>query len=351
MNEQHLHEKGEVSVFVIFSAIFRNRKGIAISSLTVGILAAISAAKKEPIFPASASFVSQSASADRTGLTSLAGQFGITVPANGQTSSPDFYIWLIKSRSLATEIVRDTFVVPELGGRPMSIYDIFKIGAAPIAEREQDAANTIGQLIKVESRKTTGVVQVTVSTPWPTVSLEIVSQIIKHVNRFNRETRRGQAAEERKFTEARLKSSEAELRAAEEDLQRFISSNQQISAFSEFAFRRDKLQRTTMLKQQVYTTLAQAYEDVRMREVRDTPVITIVEPPSVDARPASRGRLKLVFLGLMVGATIGVMLTLLLEWVRRLERRHDEEASEFVESLRKFGDAVRSRIQFLRTRE
>ena len=207
---------------------------------------------------------------------------------------------------------------------------------------------TLSDLIKVELRKTTGVVEVKASTPWPSVSLEIVGQVINGVNKFNRDTRRGQAAEERKFTEARLQSAAIELRQAEEEMQRYLSTNRQISPYSELAYRRDQLQRLMMLKQQVYTTLAQSYEDVRMREVRDTPVISIVEAPSVDQRPESRGRIKMVFLGLVIGATIGVLVTLLTEWLRQMSRRQDADASEFLNSLQQIRNAVMARLRFRR---
>lgn len=348
MNENELPSESEISVFAILSTIVRNRKRIALWSLAIGVFAAVRAAGKESMYIASASFVSQNATADRTGLGALAGQFGITVPGGTQTSSPDFYIWLVKSRSLLTDIANDTLVVPEMGGQRMSMYDILKIGAAPRAAREQDAAMTLSDLIKVELRKTTGVVEVKASTPWPSVSLEIVGQVINGVNKFNRDTRRGQAAEERKFTEARLQSAAIELRQAEEEMQRYLSTNRQISPYSELAYRRDQLQRLMMLKQQVYTTLAQSYEDVRMREVRDTPVISIVEAPSVDQRPESRGRIKMVFLGLVIGATIGVLVTLLTEWLRQMSRRQDADASEFLNSLQQIRNAVMARLRFRR---
>ena len=179
-------------------------------------------------------------------------------------------------------------------------------------------------------------------------SLEIVSQVINGVNKFNRDTRRGQAAEVRKFTEARLQSTAIELRQAEEEMQRYLSTNRQISPYSELAYRRDQLQRTLMLKQQVYTNLAQSYEDVRMREVRDTPVISIVETPSVNQTPESRGRIKMVFLGLVIGATLGVLMTLLTDWLRGMSRHPDSDASEFLDLLQQIRGAVRSQFRIRR---
>lgn len=348
MNENELPSESEISVFAILSTIVRNRKRIALWSLAIGVFAAVRAAGKESMYIASASFVSQNSTGDRTGLGALAGQFGITVPGGTQTSSPDFYVWLVKSRSLLTDIAKDTLVVPEMGGKRMSMFDVFKIGTAPSAAREQAAAETISDLITVELRKTTGVVVVKASTPWPSVSLEIVSQVINGVNKFNRDTRRGQAAEERKFTEARLQSTAIELRQAEEEMQRYLSTNRQISPYSELAYRRDQLQRTLMLKQQVYTTLAQSYEDVRMREVRDTPVISIVETPSVNQTPESRGRIKMVFLGLVIGATLGVLMTLLTDWLRGMSRHPDSDASEFLDLLQQIRGAVRSQFRIRR---
>ena len=56
----------------------------------------------------------------------------------------------------------------------------------------------------------------------------------------------------------------------------------------ELALEEQRLERAVVMRQQVYTTLVQLYEQVRLDALRNTPVITVVEPPEVAARPDSR---------------------------------------------------------------
>jgi uncharacterized protein involved in exopolysaccharide biosynthesis len=51
----------------------------------------------------------------------------------------------------------------------------------------------------------------------------------------------------------------------------------------------------------MYTTLTQAYEQARIDEVRNTPVITVVEPPESPVRPDSRRLVSWLAVSLVVG--------------------------------------------------
>lgn len=348
MTEMDGWEDSEVSVVSILTVIVRKRMMIVAWMLAVGSIAAIGALQVKKVYLASASFISQASGPDRSGLTALAGQFGIAVPGNGQTSSPDFYIWLLKSRVLFGNIVRDTFEVSELRSRRVPVLDLLGIASGPQAIREESGIAVLGGLVKAESRKTTGVIQVTAAHPLSSVSLSIVNGLVAGVNKYNRETRQGQAAEERKFTEARLLATATELRQAEGDLQRFLSSNRQISSSAALIFDRDRLQRAVMLKQQVYVTLSQSYEDVRIREVRDIPVITVIEPPSVGSSPEPRGRLKRIFLGLVIGASLGLIMVLFSERVRSLRKQRDSDVDELFAALRELRSSVGRRFRVFR---
>jgi uncharacterized protein involved in exopolysaccharide biosynthesis len=149
------------------------------------------------------------------------------------------------------------------------------------------------------------------------VSLAIAGRLLDGLNHFNRITRQSQAREERRFTEARLADAQASLRAAEDALQRFLEGNRQFSASAALKFQQDRLQREVQLQQQVVTSLAQQYEENRIREVRDTPVITVIDPPVLAARPDARLRGLILVLGTMAAFGISVMIVVVREsWIR-----------------------------------
>ncbi len=300
---------------------------------------------KPPMYVASASFVPASTTdANRSGLASLAGQFGVALPAGNLSISPEFYASLLQSRTLLLPTARDSFAVEEMSGRRVAMLDLLGIPGGPTAaaRREDAAVKALRRLVGVSRVKTTGVVNLTVNTRWRSVSLAIATALVNGVNDYNQRTRQGQAEAERKFVEGRLALAGAELRAAEERLRNFLESNRNIGNAPELVIERDRIQRDVMFRQQVFAWMTQSYEEARVREVRDTPVITIVESPSVPVKPESRGLLKALVLGLVLAGAIGSVLAVVLELARRRRSDADAEADEFVSTWQETkGDVLR----------
>ena len=191
--------------------------------------------------------------------------------------------------------------------------------------------------------RTTGVVSVTVKTASPEVSFEIARRLLDGLNLFNLATRKSQAGEERRFTEGRLAAAKGELRSAEDAVQNFLSSNRQFSNSPQLSFQRERLQREVSLEQQVVMGLAQQFEDARIREVRDTPVITVIEKPTLPAMADPGGRGVMIVLGTFVAFFLGVTLVLVREgWNRR---RRDESGDPAYSQLASEWHSMRQRFR------
>src|SRR5690606_19548061 len=150
------------------------------------------------------------------------------------------------------------------------------------------------------------------------------ARLAEHINRriradlndFTLDKRQTQAEQERVFIEGRLEVARAELEAAEKELASFYEANRSYQNSPRLAFEAGRLERRVQIRQEVYRTLAQAYEEARIQEVRNTPVLTIVDPPEGSALPAIRLRL-LAMLVLPVSALIVVAFVLVLEYLRQ----------------------------------
>jgi uncharacterized protein involved in exopolysaccharide biosynthesis len=350
MVEGEWKEGDEVSLFALGTILARGRARIAWWMFVGGALAALSVVSSRPIYMGSASFVPQGSDAGRSGLANLAGQFGVGFPAVNQSSSPDFYSELLKSRVLLAQIARDTFVVQEQSGRRVAFLDLFEIKQGPPKLREDQGETLLRRIVSSRVVKTTGVVEVSVETPWPSVSLAIITDLVDGVTNYNQRTRQGQAAAERKFIEGRLTMASADLREAEDRLERFLKMNRQIGNSPELAFDRERIQRDVTLKQQVFTSLTQAHEDARIREVRDTPVITLFEPPSVPALPEPRGRVKRVLLGVLLGGIVGAALVFMSNIMARHRSAGDADAAEFVGTLDEIRGDIFRPVRWVRQR-
>src|SRR5690349_5015922 len=265
-------DDGEISLFALGTTLLRNRWRIARWMAVGGLIAAAFAIFKPALYVASTSFVTQGGTdATRSGLASLAGQLGVAIPTSNQSLSPEVYARLLKSRVVLQTIARDTFQVQEMGGKRVTFLDLFDIRDASEIRREDKGVKLLGNIVTVGVAKTTGVVEISVATKWRSVSLAIANELINGVNDYNERTRQSQASAERKFVEGRLAIAAADLRDAEDRLEQFLRTNMQLGGSPELTIQRDRLQRNVSLRQQVFTSLTQSYEEARIREVRDTP--------------------------------------------------------------------------------
>jgi hypothetical protein len=208
--------------------------------------------------------------------------------------------------------------------------DLFEIKAPTPARRTERATRVLAQdVVGAAEDRRLGAVRLSVKTKWPSVSLVLAQQLVHGVNQFNLVTRKSQASAERQFAEVQEVEAERALRDAEDRLQFFLQSNRVISGSPELNFQRDRLQRDITLRQQIYSSLVQSREEARLREVRDTPVITVLEDPRLPVLPQPRGALLKTLLGGIMGVMAGVIVAFVSHGLSLARREPGAEATEF----------------------
>jgi uncharacterized protein involved in exopolysaccharide biosynthesis len=306
----HPQDADLTSLFGVGAALVRGRWRIVRWMILGGFVAALFATLRPITYSTVASFVPQAGETSASQLMSLAGQFGISLAPGGSRRSPDFYRTLLTSYALHDVIVRDTFRVAELNDRELSFVDLFEIEAEVPAERLEMGREQVARILDTSSDNSTGIVSLSVSTRWPSVSLAITNALVDGVHAFNQRVRQDEAGAERAFIEMRLKAVRDELRAAEDSLQMFLIANRRFEGAPELVFQHDRLEREVQLRQQVLNSLTQSYEEARIRELRNTPVISMVETPKLPVLHDPRRRILFGLLGMVLGATVGVALAL-----------------------------------------
>lgn len=332
MTKDTLQDEG-TSPFTTANILLRSRWRVATWIGIGAAAAALSVAFSPTLFIASASFVPQGNEDGRSALVGLAGQLGVALPTSNPALSPDFYVNLLRSRELLSRIARDTFVVRELGDRRVPLLDLLKIKPGSEARRQDLGVQSLTELFRPTMDKKTGVVSVEVRTQWPSVSLNIVRALMVGVNEYNQQMRQTQATAERKFVEKRVAIARVHLRAAEDSLEDFLRANRQFATSVELTFEADRLKRNLSFHQQLSTSLNVSFEEALVREVRDTPVITMVEQPAARAESVSRGSLKRVVLGSIIGGSIGVFLVLVGGFIADTRQANDPDAVRFFSTL------------------
>ena len=258
-------------------------------------------------FTVESRFMPESSGPDVSRLAGVAAQFGFDLPTGETGESVDFYAELLESHDLLRNVVLTEYTVPTrrdtLHGNLVTLLDI---GGDTPAERTRNAVDVLDDLVSVRPDPGAKMVSVRTSARWPELSVAINQRILALLNEFNMERRQSRAAAERAFLESRVREAESDLTSAEGSLERFLSENRRYRESPQLTFEFGRLQRRVDLRQQVYTALAQGYEQARVDEVRNTPVITVIDEPRGPARQTAPRLLVNAFLGLLLGGFVAL---------------------------------------------
>lgn len=307
----------EISLWEVLAVLLRRRGTIVLCTILVSVLAVGVTLLRARTYTTEASFRPQGSEASASELIALASQFGVNVgSAGGDEASPAFYAELLTSRAILERVTKERYEVEGVGSTMLK--DLLEIEEDTEPLRDDETIEWLrDNAVSVSTGRETGTVTVTVETEWPDLSKQIAENLLDEVARFNLDTRRSQAASERAFIESRVHNAEAELERAEEAQREFLEANRQFEDSPLLLFQHDGLQREVSLRQSVLTTLMQSYEQARISEVRDTPVITVLQVPFLPPGPDDRRLVLSAALGIILGGMAGIVLAFLVEAFRR----------------------------------
>lgn len=299
-----------LSLIDALHAVLRFRRSIVGIAMTVALLMALFVLTRPRTFASQASFTPQATRSPLGALGGLAAQFGVAMPTGEGNQSPAFYADLLHSRAVLEPLAGLRVPHPTTGAMttvadlllPSKLAPELRPGAAVLALRKAMA-------VAVDAR--TGVVRITTTTRYAALSATLTDSALAQLNNFNVESRRSQAAAQRSFLEERLATTSRELREAEEALSDFAKRNRGNRAGSpELALQEQRLNRTLSLRTEVQGSLAQALEQAKLDEIRDTPLITVIERARVAVEPQPRGLVTGTVIAFLVGLALGAVVAI-----------------------------------------
>jgi len=332
-----VHPAGhDASLVRALNVLLRYRRSIVLLPVLGLALGVVTARMQPPTYTADAAFLVQGDEGG-SGLAGIAAQFGVNVPHAAVT--PKLYADLLTSRLVLGGLADTRFDFSSAGRRHRgTIAELYEVEAASPAERAERVRRMLSGDVSAETDLATGVVSYKVTAPWPELAEQIAARLQESLVKFTLTTRQSQAGAERQFAQARLAEARDQLRRAEDDLQYFLQRNRSYENSPRLAFQGERLQREVLARQTLVATLDQAYQSARLNEVRDTPVLTVIEGPAGSARRDSRGTLVRGFLGLVLGLMVAIGLAFLRDFLR-VSREIDTPVMREFASLRK--DALR----------
>ena len=319
-----------LSLLGAVNAVLRRRWAVVGTAVLVAAAVVVVTLLQPPRFTSTARFVPQAPSQPTNGLSSVASQFGLNVTESASTDSPAFYADILVSRTVLDAVADGSYTVTVNGApRTAQLADLLEIQAASEELRHHKVVEYLQRHLGASVAPKTGVVVLSVTTRWPALSEQVAARMLELVSEFNRDRRQSRAVAERRFTERQLAEARDALRVAERQLEAFLLRNRQFGGSPTLDFERERLAREVSIRTQRHMTIADAYERARIEEVRDTPVLTVIDAPKTPVLPDRRFLALKAIAGLALGVVLGVGLALIGHVFATTQRSRADEYAEF----------------------
>ncbi len=283
---------------------------------SVGVLTAVLILFVPPTYTASTTFVPAAggtASSVPTGLAGLASQFGVNIGGT-PSLSPDFFAEVLTSRELLRGTLLSQFDDPAPPASKRPLLDILAVRGTTQEERISEGIRRLERVVSQRVDRRTGIVTLAVKGRPATLAAAVANRMVDLLNQFNLERLRSQSRERRRFAEERKNEAERELAEAENQHLRFLQANRRYADSPLLSFEENRLGRRVQLRQEVFQTLTREYEEARIAEVRDTPLLTIIDPAVPPDRRSFPPRKLVVFLAMVASAMTALALVYLVEY-------------------------------------
>ena len=308
-----------VPIAALSMLVVRRIRFILVSAVIVAIVVVASLIARGNQYTADSSFVIQG-KAGRSGLSGIAAQFGITVPTSDATESPLFFVDLARTRPILAVVADSAPSV--LNG--LSLESLFKVGVGSTQHRRTEALKKFNDALGGTVSAKTSIVELTLTTRDPNASARLLALLIRTVDRFNRASQQDQAGAQRRFAEERVKATLQDLRSAEDRLQTFQLRNRATGSPT-LALDEGRLVRDVSAAQALYSTLQQTMETARIEELRNTPVIQVLEAPVAPLDPDPHHLARYAVVGGIFGGLLGAIFVLVTQ-VANVRNISDREA-------------------------
>ena len=276
----------------------------------------------KPIYTSTALVRSSSSSGNVSQAAGLAAQFGISLPT-GQSEQKWVYPEIIKSRTLAKAVLKESFDTEEFGPQK-SLLQILTYGnGEPKFEQEKlliiGVEKLIGMIDVYEDMKT-AIVTLNINASEPKLAMEINKVLIEQLDAHQKNYNKTKTSDTKHFIEGRIVDTENELITAEENLKVFMDRNRRIENSPALQLEKQRLEREVTVLTGVFTTLKQQLETTKIEEVKESDYVVIVDAPEIPLAQSKPNKKIMVFLASILGIGLGILIAFVRDYVENSEK-------------------------------
>ncbi len=305
----------EFSIVELRRGMARRWRWLVMVPLAASLIGAGAAALWPKTWTATTSFVPEQAlGSNNTSILGALGGIGSLLGDAGGASalarlkdgpSTEFFADVLTSTELMSATLRTSFPAPEEPSVKKPLLELIDVSGPTPERRFGNALRKLEKRVLVVISRKSSIVNLSVTLRDPVLSAAVANRMLDLLNRFNLERRQRSSTEQRRFAELRLSTARVELDSVEHARQAFLDANRSYYESPRLMAAYDQLDRAVRVKEGILVGLTKTFEESRVAEVRDTPLITVVDKATPPDRPLQR---PLLWGGL--ACAIGVVLGL-----------------------------------------
>ncbi len=237
------------------------------------------------------------------GIAGLRGSQLASLPLGGAMQNrPHLLADLLLTDAVLRHVVHAAFAWE---GQPQTLIAIYGYQAKPRPElRDYYAIKKLHKAISVDVDIRTGIVRFEVEAYTPELALAVADTTLAALNEANVALRQRRGSAERTFTAQRTADARQQLAAAESTLALFNQTNRNLQTSATLQLEQARLRRNVDIAQQLFLQLQLQEEQAALQELRNTPTISVIDPPVLPARRSWPNRPLGVVMGLLIGLLV-----------------------------------------------
>ncbi|MDI6840021.1 MAG: GNVR domain-containing protein [bacterium] len=241
------------------------------------------------------------------------------IPGYFYMQSSDFYKSILLSRTLLERVVQMKFYSNQSTGSyglkgENTLIEIYGIKGSDESKRLYKACKKLASTMKVRVNDENQIITISVKAYEPKLAADITNAIVDELNKYNRELRSKKVSANKAFIEGRLNETQKSLRNAEEVLKNFQEKNRRIQDSPELYLQFNRLKREVKLQEELFITLTKQYELAKISEVRDTPMLLVLDKAIPPIHKSAPKRKQNVLLAGILALILGISLALVSEY-------------------------------------
>jgi uncharacterized protein involved in exopolysaccharide biosynthesis len=261
------------------------------------------------------------------GLSDLASLAGVNT---GEGSLVKLYPIIIKSEAVLRNVLYSRYRSAAFKDS-VNLLEYWEIEASTPGLAYELALKALQDDLEVSMEIKTSVVTISTETKEPQLSADIINKVASELDQFIRTKRRTNASEQRKWIEVRLLEVKRDLEQSENALREFREKNRRVSDSPQLLLEQDRLIRDVQINAALYAELKKQYELIKIEEIKNIPIINIMDPGRPAARKERPKRIAIVFTTFLLSliASVGYVLV----------------ANQYKQQIRSFLTLVRDAIR------